>query len=363
MPGSQLNWDCGTAYDLFVSLEVIYHPADFDARGVWAAGVRARLPVHHRTLLEQSLRLFHVPFAFIHRLPEPKDGNTLLWSLRQIPSADRLPALAIAPDYPREYEETLRKVADRKRWDDEDHLALASVYRHISKIHEKKPPTQQDISTILDWWTRLDEFGERYLEALNAYFDVFYHQEERRIRPILDRELANAQAKAEIKKLIDLIEDLTQGVRFEELPSEDQIVLAPSFWSTPLVYFGQLMNGSTLYLFGARPTDIPLVPGEMVPDGLLRVLNALSDTTRLQILQYLSEQSMSPTQLSNRLRLRVPTVVHHLKVLRLAGLVRLTLGENAQTKHYAARPEAVTLAHHALERFLSGGKRSTNGSV
>jgi len=48
-------------------------------------------------------------------------------------------------------------------------------------------------------------------------------------------------------------------------------------------------------------------------------------------------------------------------VLRLAGLVRLTLGENAQTKHYAARPEAVALAYGALERFLSGKKRPVNG--
>ncbi len=326
MPGSQLNWDNGAAYDLFVSLEVIYHPADFDVRGVWAAGVRARLPVRHRNLLEQCLRLFHVPFAYIHRLPEPKDGNTFLWSLRQIPPAERLPALALAAEYPSEYEDILRKVANQKRWDDDDHLALTSVYRRISKIHEKKPPTQQDIASFLDWWTHLDEFGERYIEALNAYYDVFYHQEERRIRPILDRELAIARAKAEQKNLIDLLEDLTQGVRFEQLPSEDQIVLAPSFWSTPLVYFGQLDNGSTIYLFGARPSDTSLVPGEKVPDGLLRVLKALSDPTRLQILQYLAEQSMSPTQLSNRLRLRVPTVIHHLKVLRLAGLVRSNPG-------------------------------------
>jgi len=78
----------------------------------------------------------------------------------------------------------------------------------------------------------------------------------------------------------------------------------------------------------------------------------------LQILQYLTEQPLTPTQLSRRLRLRVPTVIHHLNTLRIAGLVKLTLGEEAVTKHYAARPEAVDLAVVSLKKFLSGKAQS-----
>ena len=80
-------------------------------------------------------------------------------------------------------------------------------------------------------------------------------------------------------------------------------------------------------LFGARPAEVALVPGEVVPDAMLRALKALSDPTRLLILRYLSDQPQTPSQLARRLRLRPPTVIHHLSALRLAGLVYISLDE------------------------------------
>ena len=38
----QLTWDIGTAYDFFMSLEVLHHPDDYGLRASWAAGVRSR---------------------------------------------------------------------------------------------------------------------------------------------------------------------------------------------------------------------------------------------------------------------------------------------------------------------------------
>jgi DNA-binding transcriptional ArsR family regulator len=215
------------------------------------------------------------------------------------------------------------------------------------------------LAKILDWWTKPEEFGERYLEALTAYYDAFFRQEERRIRPALQRAIASAQERAQELAITDLMEELTQGLRFEGLAKGEGVVLAPSYWSTPLAYFCKLDHKRTLYLFGARPPEDSLVPGEVVPEAILRAQKALSDPTRLLILKYLSEQPLTPTQLAQRLRLRVPTVVHHLSVLRLAGLVRLTLvGETAATKHYAARQEAVEGAFEALRHFLGDGELS-----
>jgi DNA-binding transcriptional ArsR family regulator len=96
----------------------------------------------------------------------------------------------------------------------------------------------------------------------------------------------------------------------------------------------------------------------VVPDALLRTLKALSDPTRLRILRYLAEEPLTPAQLSRRLRLRAPTVTHHLKALRLAGLVQLTIGmgEGKKTKHYAARSEAVAAAFTSLKGFLEKGE-------
>ena len=43
MSAPHLLWDWGTAYDLFISLAVLHHPADFGVRGAWAADFDARL--------------------------------------------------------------------------------------------------------------------------------------------------------------------------------------------------------------------------------------------------------------------------------------------------------------------------------
>ena len=51
---SQLTWNFGTAYDLFVSLHVLHEPNRFGIRPSWAAGVRSRLSSDDRETLEQA---------------------------------------------------------------------------------------------------------------------------------------------------------------------------------------------------------------------------------------------------------------------------------------------------------------------
>jgi DNA-binding transcriptional ArsR family regulator len=355
MTGPEIVWDQGTVYDLFISLEVLHRPAEFNLRAVWAAGVRARIPAAQRKVLEQSLLMFNMPFSIVPLLPQPRDGNSVLWLLGQTPARERLPLLVVQPYWPPEYGQLLRSIMERGNWKEEDREALCALYRGEVK-HEavKKIPSQQDFGIILDWWRRPEEFGERYLEALNAYYEVFFSQEERRLRPALQTAVNHAKERAEHLSLVDLLEELTQGVRFEDLHQRGQVTLAASYWCTPLVYFMEMDPLHSIYIYGARPLDASLAPGEQVPDSLLGVLEALSDPTRLKILRYLAEQPQSPTQLAHQLGLRVPTVTHHLKVLRLAGLVRLTLGEEAVTKHYTARQEGVEAAYAALRRFLGG---------
>jgi DNA-binding transcriptional ArsR family regulator len=92
---------------------------------------------------------------------------------------------------------------------------------------------------------------------------------------------------------------------------------------------------------------------------MIRALKALSSPTRLRILRYLSEEPLTPAQLVRRLRLRAPTVTHHLKTLRLAGLVQRTLGE----EKYTARSGAVTASFASLKGFLEKGKEESTDEV
>ena len=348
----RLLWDWGTAYDLFVSLAVLHEPAEFGLRGAWAAGMRARLPADAREVLEQSQLLgCGVPFHWIHTLPDPKDGAAVLWALEQVPPAGRLPLLTLSPDMPPEVAETLESVAARGTWDERDQEVLRAA--HPCGKEKKSPLSPKELANILRCWTRAEEFGVHYLEALHAYQEAFFAEEEKRIRPALQEALTRAQDLAGQLDLPDLLEELSQGLRFAALPEVAELVLAPSYWSTPLVFFGRASAERDIWLFGARPPDASLVPGEAVPDALVRAMKALSDPTRLRILRYLSEEPLTPAELARRLRLRAPTVTHHLRALRLAGLVQLTLEKNKEKGRYAARSEVVAATFASLRSFLT----------
>jgi DNA-binding transcriptional ArsR family regulator len=357
MPVPRLIWDCGTAYDLFVSLGVLHEPARYGLRGAWARGVRARLPAAQRELLEQAVTLVWAPAHWIHALPAPRDAASVLWALAQLPPAERLPALALPPDTPTDWAECLRGVATRRAWDESDLEALRTWYQR----EKEAAPKRERLVNILEAWSRPHEFGERYLEALRAYYEAFFAEEERRIRPALEEALARAQALAEQLPLSDLLEELSQGLRLAELPQVPELALAPCFWSTPLLFFATVSAERELILFGARPPDAALVPGEVVPDALMRALKALGDPTRLRVLRYLTAGSLTPSQLARRLRLRAPTVIHHLDALRMAGLVHLTL-ESKHQRYYAARPEALAAAFAALQAFLESGDTEDAGT-
>jgi DNA-binding transcriptional ArsR family regulator len=148
-----------------------------------------------------------------------------------------------------------------------------------------------------------------------------------------------------------LIAELSQGIRFTEDLGKELIVV-PTFWMTPLVSLDPIGQDRKLFLFGTRPSTMSAIPGELVPDGMLIALKALADPTRLKILRYLSQQEMTPSELSRRLNLRAPTVTHHLKELRLAGLIHVTI--RGQEKLYRTRLGALDSIHTDLKGFLKG---------
>lgn len=341
-----LLWDLGTAYDLFFSLHVLNHPEDFGLRGSWAAGVRSRISSDERKIFEEVDPILHVPLDWIHALPSPKDSATALWNLGQIPVIERLTALSLGAETPAEVREVQSNVAARGTWNEMDQEALKEAFQC-----KEKPPRPKALKMMLDWWSRPEEFGERYLAALQSYHQVFFAEEEARILPALKESLAQAQEMAKDMAVPALLEELSQGVRFSFLEEVSELVLTPSYWISPFVLYTKVSDQRMVLLFGGRPPDASLVPGEVVPDALLLALKALADPTRMRIMRYLAAESHNPAQLSRLLRLRAPTVIHHLKALRLAGLVHLSL-EPGGEKRYAARTEMVRGTFDNLQDFL-----------
>ena len=102
--------------------------------------------------------------------------------------------------------------------------------------------------------------------------------------------------------------------------------------------------------FDLIPDD--LTPGETLPQDLVDAMKAIAVPTRLRILRYLSGSPLTPSELSKRLRLRPPTVIHHLNELRLAGLVEIRVPADGE-RAYQLRRDALMDTLSLLTEFLT----------
>ncbi len=351
-----IEWDFGTAYELFISLHVLHTPDNYGIRASWAAGVRSRIPAAERKLLEEVYPLIGVPLKWIHNLPAPKDAISALWALKQIPPEQRqIELYQLDKPYPEQEDEpekykylreALLRMASEGTWTGEDVDFFAKIFGHKPGA----PMKREAVEGALGWWSRPAELGEGLLSALQAYYQAFFEEEEKRVAPVLKAALERAQQLAEKLSVEELFAELSQGVKLGDEFHAPKFIFAPAFWTTPLIFFERLEPDTQLVMFGARPADMSAIPGELVPDGLVRSLKALADPTRLKILYYLSHESLTPSELARRLQLRAPTVIHHLNDLRLASLVELTVLHDE--KRYAIRRQALDSTFTNLSAFL-----------
>jgi DNA-binding transcriptional ArsR family regulator len=331
-----IHWDFGSAYDFFISLVVIHHPDRFGLRGAWAAGVRSRFSPEERQFLEEAINFFPVPISWINQLPiENKSARAILDALAALPPEKRLISLYKPSRMTEEVISTINQIHSNQMITSEDLEILRPVFQRRST-----PLKTRDLQRIAEVFLNPGAFGESLLNLMQAYYQVFFEEEEERILPSLKEGIFNAQKQAEIQPFTELLEDLSHGVKLENIEQYKKITLAPSYWTSPLIFFNNPKPDELLVVFGCRQETENLVPGEYVPESLVLGLKALADSTRLRILHYLDQGATTPSDLARRLRLRAPTVIHHLNTLRLVGLVQVTLTANGD-RRYSLRQEAV----------------------
>jgi ArsR family transcriptional regulator len=107
-----------------------------------------------------------------------------------------------------------------------------------------------------------------------------------------------------------------------------------------------------------RPTDccdLVTEPATLAPDDFERLLaafKALADGTRLQIFRLIAAQpeAICACDVVDRFDVSQPTIAHHLKVLRQAGLI--TVSRRGIWAYYAVAPHADDLLESATDRIL-----------
>ena len=344
-----IAWDHGTAWDFFASLFVIFTPGDYGLRASWAAGVRSRLSSGVRDTLGTLMHLEVVPVAWLHTLEEPKTARMALEALEAMAPEGILPALAINPRKSEPSDPFFREIAARGSWSQEERVKIEENLRTCGGDPRKVAAEEMD--AWLEAWANPREFGLSLRAGLREFYEVFYRDEERRIAPDLDRARARAISLADRLSPRELFEELSQGIRDEKILSKRALTLVPCYWCSPRIIFGDIADDEVLVMFGARPADASLIPGDTVPARLLLALEALSDPTRLSILRAIIAEPLTQADIARRLRLRPPTISHHLQSLRIAGLVMHIESARGPTS-YGARTQQIDQACEDLRVFL-----------
>ncbi|MBL8050861.1 MAG: winged helix-turn-helix transcriptional regulator [Anaerolineales bacterium] len=346
----KITWDFGTAYELFVSLHVLDEAEYFGIRPSYAAGVRSRIPAAERKLLEEVYSITGVPLKWLSTLPAPKDAISALWALKQIPPAERMIKLAQLDETPidekhKKFNDILLRIIDERKWNTAD---AEFFFKQFQKKHGKIK--LDAVEKFLTWVSKPEELGEGILSAMQAYYQAFFEEEEKRVEPILRAGLERAISLESQLSFEELFLELSQGIQLSDEFRASKFIIAPAFWTTPLIFFDRFDKDTMIFLFGARPTDMSVIPGETVPDALVRSLKALADPTRLKILFYLTQESLTPSEIARKLQLRPPTVTHHLKELRLASLVEFSIED--ENNRYTVRKQALDGVYKQLNSFL-----------
>ena len=349
---SNIRWEIGTAFDLFVSLCVLTNPGRYGLRPTWAAGVRSRLAAEERGTIEQTQPFVRVPISWLMSLDaNPKTASAALDALAAIVPEARLAALTINPTTPEDVRDILFRTCENGGWNVHEQTIVKAHYRRQNIL--LKPAQIEALHTA---WLDPAHFGERYLMAVRRYYQSYFVETEAHIREMQEKGFAAAKHLAEQLPSEQLLETLSRGIQFEEyfrggVEQSPDFVLAPSYWSSPLIHIDRIDSNMVGVVFGCRDDTEGLVPGEVVPPMMVARLKALSDPTRLRILRYLAQDPLTPSQLAKKLRLRPPTVVHHLNQLRLAGLVQIILLPEGK-RRYAFRREGAQDAMQGTMQFI-----------
>jgi DNA-binding transcriptional ArsR family regulator len=326
---------------------VLHNPARFGVRAQWAAGVRSRFPAPHRDFLEKTFEFLPIPLLWINRLDiKHKNSFNMLQALETVPAEKRLLLFFHQSQLTDDVMATIERLRSNATSSAADLESLRTIYQRRTV-----PVRTGALRNLVQAFLSPTDFGESLLAALKTYYQVFFIEEEKRIAPFIEECLVIAKKQTENLSASAAMESLSKGVYFEPAEYVKTVWLMPSYWISPLAVINYPHADEALMAFGCRQKNQNLIPGEYIPEDMVESLKALSDSTRLRILHYLKESPESPASLARKLRLRPPTVVHHLNILRLASMIQILVSDNGE-RRYCLREDAVHLVISQLNEFI-----------
>jgi Bacterial regulatory protein, arsR family len=207
------------------------------------------------------------------------------------------------------------------------------------KIEETSPRLEMDTESAKGLVMRL----------LARWYDEIFRPTEAETAEVLARDAESKRRMAAGLSPEALIEAATNGLEFRREPWARRVVLIPQVVLRPWNTMGAWED---LYVLAYPVADESLgVDVAAPPLGLVRLHKALGDEKRLKMLKVLAKGSASLQQLAQATGLAKSSAHHHLVILRSAGLVKVTTGEESI---YTLRRDFLPEASAMLGTFLEG---------
>jgi DNA-binding transcriptional ArsR family regulator len=220
-----------------------------------------------------------------------------------------------------------------------------------------------DTEELVNWFKQLDKkwlesFLKDSIEACKEVPQSFYNfhkiltnwdseyfkNVDRDIFASLNKEASYVNKELEISNDIDVIENVTNGIRLTEFEELKRVILVPQYHGHSINLYSQFR---TLHIY-CFPSRIIQDPDEHITQSM----KALSDKNRLKILRYIWCQERTFNDILNFTKLARSTVHYHLVLLRSAGLIRI-LTSPVQSDRFIVRKEGLEKNHFYLLEYLS----------
>ncbi|OAB44564.1 ArsR/SmtB family transcription factor [Paenibacillus glacialis] len=187
-----------------------------------------------------------------------------------------------------------------------------------------------------------------YVPLLKLWYVHYFKQVEGDIKPLIEVDALEKRTLLTKMDPENLIEYASAGLVVENMPEIETVVLFPTVHNRPMNLFCFYTN----MLLIQYPVDIPEEDHENEPPMCLtRMTHALSDLNRLRLLRYVADKPKSLTDMQRDLNQPIETLRHHLRILRVAGFLRIHLG-NHNNEKYSIRPDGVAELQIFLESYI-----------
>ncbi|OKP77840.1 ArsR family transcriptional regulator [Paenibacillus sp. P3E] len=186
-----------------------------------------------------------------------------------------------------------------------------------------------------------------YIPLLRLWYEQYFRHTEQKILPLLIEDASEKKMLESKMDIVPLIEYASGGIVVEDIPELETIVLLPTVHNRPI-------NTYCFYktmMLVQYPVDVPLDSEDEPPTVLLRLTKALSDPTRLRMLRFIAHEPKTLWEMQSELSQSREMLMHHLLILRVAGLLRVHLrGEG--TERYSIRPDGASELQMFLESYI-----------